>query len=277
MFNKEIIIERISGSEVIAYCPWHNDKNASFYISLEGDKYGVYYCFGCGKRGRLSNKVMGRLGMSRKKKREKQPIDWGRLANDYYVQYRPAIEGRVLSDVWNIQGDSLSNFQVGYDGAAYTFPMHKVGSKNYKEVCGIQRRWLDGKKCCVEGSQLGLFLQVIIPCTYDAIFITEGVSDAASLDELGFHVIGRPSALTGEEDIINYLDQSEALAIDNIIIIPDNDDIGIKSAEDLAVKLVDCVIPKCPILFEFTGAKDIREYVAKVGKDCVKEELKQYV
>ena len=45
----EVIIER--GDEVMAKCPFHDDNNPSFSANL---KKGVYYCFACGAKGRIS-------------------------------------------------------------------------------------------------------------------------------------------------------------------------------------------------------------------------------
>lgn len=40
-----------SGDEAYAHCPYHDDRNPSFYVNL---RKGVFYCHGCGSAGRVS-------------------------------------------------------------------------------------------------------------------------------------------------------------------------------------------------------------------------------
>ena len=64
---------------------------------------------------------------------------------------------------------------------------------------------------------------------------------------------------------------SLGLEYETIIIIPDNDEVGWKGAEKLHNRLLYDF--DCCYMFDFNGAKDIREYIAKQSKQKVKQEL----
>lgn len=85
---------------------------------------------------------------------------------------------------------------VNWCDGTYSFPMRDATGK----VIGIHLRNSEGKKWCVYGSQLGLFYD---PIAHQAerIFVCEGVSDAATLLDMDFTPIGRPSNTAG----LNYL------------------------------------------------------------------------
>jgi len=50
-----------SGRNFSACCPFHSEKTPSFNINEED---GLYYCFGCGKKGNLFTFVMETRGLS---------------------------------------------------------------------------------------------------------------------------------------------------------------------------------------------------------------------
>ena len=258
---------------VWSYCVFHNDNiRPNLSISLLDEYYGRYKCWACGKTGRLSKNQMNRLNVSAlaplslrssKRKKRKFPtlINWMGLTLFYCDNYRPAIEGKALADLWNVRGDSLSDFSAGWDGEAYTFPM----SNSDSERIGIQRVWIDGKKKAVHGSRLGLFLPIII--NTKTVFITEGISDAVAVYDIGFDVVGKPCATFGDNIIKDFI-QSESIS--KIIIIPDNNDAGRKSCNDIIKAVRDIIDYK---VFQFDKAEDIREYIFEQGKSNVKKEL----
>ncbi len=61
----ELVSERTevkrSGSSMTACCPFHSEKTPSFHINEE---QGLYYCFGCGKKGNTFTFVMETRGLS---------------------------------------------------------------------------------------------------------------------------------------------------------------------------------------------------------------------
>ena len=61
----EVVGEYVSlkkrGANLIACCPFHNEKTPSFYVS---PAKGIYKCFGCGKAGDSVRFVMDIEGIS---------------------------------------------------------------------------------------------------------------------------------------------------------------------------------------------------------------------
>lgn len=260
-------VQYISGDRAWCYCLWHKDKSRpNLSISLDEKYYGSYKCWACNKKGVLTDKQMKELNLSKKKKRDKPtPINWEGLTE----LYSSGMSGEFrLQKLWDVSSDSLLQFKLGFDGEAYTFPMcDMVGLELY--TVGIQRVWLNGTKRAVHGSQLGLF----VPNSIDdnTIFIVEGISDAVAVYDLGFGVIGKPCATYGDKIIKHFLLEND---IHSAIIIPDNDDAGIKSAMN-TIKALKGIV-SCN-MFEFKGSKDIRAYISKVGKEQVKVELGYYI
>jgi len=52
------IVPKEDGSNIGAPCPFHSDKDPSFYVKAEGRTKGLYQCFGCEKKGDLVGLVM---------------------------------------------------------------------------------------------------------------------------------------------------------------------------------------------------------------------------
>ena len=261
-------IEHISDNRAWSLCPYHDDTvRPNLSISLDKEYYGRFKCWACGKEGNLTDKQMEELNLSKKKKRLKPiSINWERLTQEYALY---SDKWRELQELWDVRNTALLQFRCGWDGEAYTFPMYNIVGSGLCTT-GIQRVWLDGKnKRAVYGSQLGLFMP---NCLDDnTIFIVEGISDAVAVYDLGFDVIGKPCATYGDKIIQHFLLESD---IHSVIVIPDNDEVGIKSAVN-TIKALRRIV-SCN-MFEFDGAKDIREHISKTSKDQVTKELGQYI
>ena len=275
-------------NKIITYCPFHNDKGRpNLHITLNDPYYGHYRCFACGKHGVLNSGQLKRLKIMKKKRKRDKPVspDWKSLAVEYFMA-GTAESG--LAKEWGVKVDTVRDYLCGWDGDAYTFPMYNAK----EEVIGIQRRWLDGRKMCIQDSKLGLFLpsQEIKGST---LFITEGVSDACSVHDLGFDVIARPSASSGKEFIIKWLllnsgwDEKKKvyIGIEHVVIVPDKDVVGLDGANDLQNEIIDhakhvysTVVNTFGVMFLWPkDVKDIRGLIKVVGKDVVRKELENYV
>jgi hypothetical protein len=133
-------------------------------------------------------------------------------------QYRQAMTAEQylsLSRELGVSAKSLIMLSTGFDGEAFTFPMRNAEG----HVIGIRRRFPNGKKICVTGSQNGLF----IPderTGINPLLITEGNSDCAAALDFGFDAIGRPSCCGGVDLIRRYIHK---LGYSRVIVIPDND------------------------------------------------------
>lgn len=251
-----------------AYCPFHNDiKKPNLSITLEEPFYGHYKCWACGRSGTLTSRQLQKLGLRGMKRDKPSSIDWNAL----YLMYCKDRPGKKspLAELWNVSIPTVWDFSCGWDGEAYTFPMYNAA----EECTGIQRRFENGSKSMVQGSKLGLFIPTGLAYE-NTLFITEGVSDACAVHDLGFEVIGRTSCNTCEDIIIDFINFEPE--INRVVLIPDNDRVGLEGCHNLEVSIDD----KCYVAighFCYKGCKDIREYIAKVGKERVRNELRTYL
>lgn len=266
--QKKIRIHSENDTEIWAYCPFHNDTGrANLLVSKTGSYAGFYKCFGCGKFG--DAKSLGfDINIKRYKKEHKQPvpINWTALSQRYEQCAITEFRYHYLMNEWDIQRTTLEILDLGWDGEAFTFPMRN----EFFEVCGIQRRFMDGKKRSIKGSQLGCLISSTIDFG-DVIVICEGVHDTATILDLGFEAIGRPGACTC------YTITAAVVAGCKVLIIPDNDKAGILGARELAREVVKDT-SACGILStKFWDCKDISELVEKRGKGIVRNDIKKVI
>lgn len=122
-----------------------------------------------------------------------------------------------------VSAASLVRLGVGrHPKGSWTFPFRNAGGR----VIGIQMRGSAGRKWCVEGSKLGLFIARDGPRDR-WLMICEGASDTAALMDYGFDAVGRPSCSACVDMIAEY-------AIDrDCVIVEDSDGPGIAGAEAL--------------------------------------------
>lgn len=274
--------------KVWAYCIYHKDINRpNLSISLLDKYYGKWRCWACGKGGRLTKKQMGELNLSEStvyKNDKSINTRWQMFNKSCYdnLQRFPLLKLGLAKQL-NISTKSLDDWLVGFDGVSFTVPMFREDLSEYHReggLCGIQRRFSDGTKRCITGSHLGLmYPQDLISGYY--VFICEGFSDAVSVWDLGFQSIARPHCryTDGIEEFLGIEGATE-----HIIIIPDNDTVGIAGANKLLHTLDniyygydDDAFPCECSIFSFDGAKDIRQLIQLKGEDYVKGELERYV
>ena len=146
------------------------------------------------------------------------------------------------------------------ESEAFAFPMMDERC----QTIGIRLRNVYGKKWAVKGSKQGIFIPEIE--FTKRLYIVEGPTDTAAALSLGFSVIGRPSCLGCEEMILQFIDIQK---IKEVVIIADNDDVGIRGAEKLRsmLKVPSCLlIPPCKDVREFLqlgGTKEVLESMIK--------------
>jgi len=196
--------------------------------------------------------------MSKKKSicRKKVPIDWESLTKKFELSDLTERKSLRLTKEWKV--NSLPLYGIGWDGDAYTFPMYDAD----ENIIGILRRFSDGTKCCVDGSQLGIFLP---DCVHPQVVVTEGFSDAAVATELGYFGIGKPSASFGEKIISNFLRKHLTSLNECVIIVQDGDDAGIKSRIKLQAELMRQGMTNIKVVAPHKS--DLKDYYLKYGRE----------
>lgn len=172
-----------------------------------------------------------------------------RLADQLRLKCSALMELGVAWGEWVESGRKLS---------AWWFPMRD----GHGNVIGLRTRdWL-GNKRSVAGSRNGLFIP---QCPVESeLFIAEGPTDAAALRQMNVYAIGRPSALSGLNELKTFVSKH---SFRRVYIIADNDtpkpglrDVGVDGAETLARHLQ---LPCCLITLP---CKDVRDGI-KSGLD----------
>jgi len=266
--------------KVWSLCPYHKDINRpNLSISLLDNYYGRWKCWACGRNGCLSKEQMSNLNLSEpaiyKNNDNNLLTRWQQFTEDCYDNLKrfPLLK-LGFAEQLNISTNSLDDWLVGFDGNSFTIPMFREDLIEYysqRGTCGVQRRFSDGSKRCITGSRLGLMYPYEQIGDY-YIFICEGFSDGISVYDLGLNSMARPYCRY-TEGIEEFLDDILE-GIDTIIIVPDSDTVGIQGAKDLQYLLGDNYDCK---IFSFGGAKDVREYIANIGKPRAKKELLRMV
>lgn len=266
---------------LFAICPFpeHEDTEPSLCINKipnNGRPKGYWFCFGCNKFGQISEEKVDSLCKKPSNYREDDvksdyvPIDWAKWIDENEETFWNYDD--KFGYPFNVHHIVLQDLNCGWWMSAYTFPFRNENN----EITGIQLRYLNGKKRCIEGSKLGLFIpQGVDWSKQDTVFITEGVSDLAILLDLGFVGIARPSANSCNDIVYKWLKNNYAGKWPSITIIADNDVVGIEGARDLRNYIDDDY--KDVGILRFDEAKDLREWIQKKGKDFVKKELEKLI
>lgn len=173
------------------------------------------------------------------------------LTSRYQQELKKEALNRLASAL-GVSCRSLQRLQVGWDGRAYTFPM----SNDFGKILGIQRRFPNGAKVSLKGSKAGLFMPVGLDQA-GPLMICEGPSDTAGALDLGFDAIGRPNCNSLVEMTVTVAGDRT-----DIVIIADNDNVGITGAMKLAGRLRrQC--PSVKILQPPDDIKDLRQWLGR--------------
>jgi hypothetical protein len=254
-------IIREDGQYLWALCPQHNDvKTPNFCINkleVNGKPKGFSHCFACSYTTQYSLEDVDKWSNIKAEVKTREPKDWDELQRTYERWDLEVRKHLKLSEMWKV--NSLPLYSIGWDGAAHTFPMYYPNAT----ISGIRRIFLDGSKCCVDGSKTGLFLP---PPMEDNAVVCEGLSDSTVATHLGYFGIGKPSAGYGHGLVRDYLKNINYTG--EVIICEDDDDAGTLSAVKLQKVLTDwdtrVVSP--------TG--DLREHYNRYGVEETKKLLR---
>ena len=173
--------------------------------------------------------------------------------SELQLKFRSKITPAKLEEIakkWGVSIATIDKMSCGWDGSAWTFPMRSADGK----IIGYRRRLPCGKKLCVLGSSLGIIVPAIAQKNLqDTLYITEGESDLSAAIELNMNAIARPGCQSCET-IIKYFARGK-----NIVIIADNDTVGIEGAKKLQASLMRNT-KSCIIITPPPTHKDLRSW-----------------
>ncbi len=225
----------------------------------------------CGDSGYLHKLTDDKVIRMPKKKRRQKPvdIDWASMSMDYC---RCGNLDKHMINLANHLGienyTALDLFEVGWDGEAWTIPMYIVDIIGSLQIVGIKRRFPDGSKKAVSGSMNALF----VPWAQQSntLYIVEGFSDALTLADLHYSVIGKPNCFSWSKLIIPYIKEFKWK---KVLLVSDNDEPGIKGNLKLEKDLEGIV--KCGIVYPPEGIKDVRVW-RKIDEEGLIRRLDKY-
>lgn len=153
----------------------------------------------------------------------------------------------------NVSVESLHQLKVGWDGAAWIFPMRDEN----RRFIGLRRRFPNGSKRAARSSCNGLFIPIDL-LDSGMVLIAERETDCAALLTLGFNCVGRPSC-SGGVKLLQKLARGR-----DTVIIADHDGPGQRGAATLAFALL-CYCPSVRIVVPPGGIEDARQWIQAGG------------
>lgn len=239
-----------NGPEVIGLCPFHKDTAASFNANIET---GQWYCHGC-KKGGNAVTFAQKLGLDVKS----------------VPGYNPEYTKNQGSAVSPKQGKTQEYVYVNANGD----PLLKVCKTPDKKF--YQKHYEKGswKKGGVPTDQLVPYhLPEVLESNGDFIFITEGEKDVNNLRALKYTATCNPmGAQKWPKHFNTFFDNR------NVIIIPDNDDPGMKHLELVGKNLINRKkVKSVRVIYlpntDKTGY-DVSDYLEEHGPERLKRLIK---
>ena len=273
------------GPNMIALCPFHNEKTGSFTVSPAKQ---IFKCFGCGNSGDAIQFLM-----EHEKKSFIDAISW--IAQKYnieiensgkpkaYVKPIPRLEKldkkkldwfekeRMISNntLLRLQITESKEFmpQLNSEAPVMCFPYYRG-----EELINIKFRGPKKSFRLSKDAEL-IFYNLNATKGEKECVIVEGEIDTATLMECGiYNVIGVPNGTPpkGTKMNLEYLDNcwQEISRMQSVIIAVDNDEVGSHLKEELARRIGK---QKCKTVTYPDGCKDPNEILCKLGKEAVVE------
>ena len=277
------------GERLWGFCAHHKDVyRPNLSLAYTGKYMGKFKCWACGYQGRITLESLVQIlkdfgkdyrqDMSTIKKsyHNSSNINWLDVFSE--IPVIDITEKQICTmlgfkeSLADNPGDYLGCLGAIFNGHCIIFPM-------YDENLHITGLHLRPHKTNLRGSKIGVFMDPRSIATFSGseVFICEGVTDLICLLYMGFKAIGRFSASLSSDIIVKLVTKCK---IPKVVIIPDNDTIGIKSAQKLAEKLKIVLIhltyrQSCDILYLDERYKDIKDFCNQRGFAYVKEKIEQ--
>lgn len=284
----DIISEHIKlkkqGSEMVANCPFHNEKTPSFKVSKDKQ---IYKCFGCGKSGDAIQFLMDYQNLnyidSIKTIASKYGIEVQQQAKEY-IKPVPRLEKLSPDTIKYFETRGISNntlLRLGVTESIEWMPKAKdeVRAINFNyyiddELINIKFRAKDKDFKLHKDSKL-VFYNLNGIKDESTCIICEGEMDCLSLYEAGiYNVVSVPNGASIGNQQLKYLDNCWQHFEDKtkIIIFTDNDEPGIKLRDELARRLG---IERCLYVTYENERKDANDILIKDGKNAIERMISQ--
>ena len=191
------------------------------------------------------------------------PVDWPARAKQLARNLTPALADELCEqlDLPRLALDALPGIGYALASAAWTFP-EKDGTGR---IVGIVRRYRDGSKRSMPGSQRGLTIPANWSERGTPLLIVEGQSDTLALSLCAVSCVGRPSNSGGVEMLGQLL--SGFPSDRPIIVMGENDQKsdGLWPGKDGAVRVASALAERLGRRISWAlpldGAKDARSWI----------------
>lgn len=266
-----------SGEGWSACCPNHADSKPSLSIGVEHDGRFLLHCHrGCEfddvvqAAGMLETEMFDSVPSTRSAvlppRRRQNEVPTVKVAEPSWAarhsQFRRSANKARLEELasqLNVTVASLRSIEVGWcrDKCCWTFPERN----GEQAICGIVRRFPNGKKYAFKGGHRGLTLPKDWDKSDQLLHICEGASDVAAAISSGLRAIGRPGLQSGFNDLGFLLKEERS----KIVMVADNDveGAGRGGARKLAQRLSDFLGRKISVVAPPAKYKDLREFLSE--------------
>lgn len=254
-------IRKADGENYMARCHFHHDTKASF--CFEAVK-GVFYCYGCGQKGNAIDfarmmgveiprelKTTGRTVIPREDKKSKPaPIPW-KIVEGFHTALLGNYEKLLfLLRQRGITLPVITQYQLGYDGERFTIPILDLEGT----LVNI-RRYLPGGTPKFLSYDEGYGTSTLFPVNQlgrRELFLVEGEPDVLCLISKSLPAITATNGAMSWRKEWNPFFKGK-----RVILVPDNDEAGLKRIWDLAKKLSGAAKEILCISWEGTRVQDI--------------------
>lgn len=231
---------------------------------------------------KLGESKVVRFTRAEKEPEQRPVIRWTDEAQRMYEAGRAAKTRQELAEGLGVTVESLELLRVGWgaDFAEFSsFPMRNMRQR----VCGIVRRYEDGRKLTMKWSRPGLFHALEWLDFGGPVFLPEGASDVAALLSMNLCAVGRPSNTGGIAPLVSLLTGVKR----TVIVLAERDEKPHKrghrtwcpaeckgcahcfpgkfGSETTAQQLTEALGRRVQCRFPPDGAKDVREWVKEHG------------
>jgi DNA primase len=266
-------IVKKSQNYLIALCPYHKETVPSLMIHRNGERAGQWICRGCGAYGRLNKTEMQQFGCRITKIKRKSSDQWEKLQQFYHTNYKYNIAG-FPSDFynwWDVQKETYIKAGIGLDyiNQCLTFPMRNATG----QIVGIQRRFWDGTKKFIFGSEFGLFYDWPVK-PKSQLIVCEGITDGLTISDWNYWTVSIASATMISQKIIDFIFAFQPKCV---ILLADNDNAGISLMHKIRSEYLKKFNKSAALIIPSSPYKDIRELKQGIGSELALKWLEKSI